>query len=607
MKILHSASESFKKIVLPASFLAACVFMGLPAQAEVISPTPSCTDSECTVTFEYSGQGVVWTVPEGVQALSFDVQGAQGGRAGGKGGRVEGTFQTVPETLYIFVGGAGRMGTFPVGGFNGGGQGGAYWGDEASGGGASDIRTSADVANRVVVAGGGGGTGGGAGGFGGQGGGLIGSSGENGQAFGGGGGTQTAGGAGGNRYGIGENGFPGSSFQGGKGGMSFSSGGGGGGGGYFGGGGGGSDTEDCCYDGGGGGGGSSFADAGLTESIAHTVGYRTGAGVVLLSYPVAPMVVSLQHSSSSSNASNLLFTLDFNQAVTGLERADVAFTQGNCESIEVTGSEKNYLINLSGCQDGFLQLELSENSIVGGSLLGPPAAFLSNTVEVDHTPPNIVFNDFETVVDSSRLDYELLFSEPVSGLSEASFSITGSGCKISSVTMGRLEATVVVDECADRAVVELLVDTSSVVDRLGNSMTLSQLQSNPRRVILPSNTSPIWSPEPEDPAPATPEVNPETPAATPRGEVSKPQTPETISPKANPVGEEISTDVAPNPVGDGIIRELEPRSFKDSALAAYPLEESGANLAPWFIAFGLAATTLGFLIFRRVPPHPAIG
>lgn len=263
-------------------------------------PLPVCSKDECTVTFEYSGAAYVWTPPTGASNLRFDLYGAQGGqgaqssRGGGLGGRVTGSLTAVPERLLIYVGGSGVKGAGVGGGFNGGGDAGKGHGDEGSGGGATDLRMTSALEDRVVVAGGGGGTGGynwSNAGLGGNGGGLTAGAGGWAQAAPGLGGSQTSGGTAGLPNG-GSAGSAGSLGIGGRGASSFFSGGGGGGGGYFGGGGGGSDTDSCCYNAGGGGGGSSFADAAVTSGVEHFSGVRVGNGYATVTYFLAQVLVS---------------------------------------------------------------------------------------------------------------------------------------------------------------------------------------------------------------------------------------------------------------------------------------------------------------------------
>lgn len=125
--------------------------------------------------FNYSGTFEAYTVPEGVASISVTAAGAQGGQAGqgttantqlpGLGGIIDTVIGVASlATLYVYVGGAGNSGLYTnTGGFNGGGTGSYYSGNNpytwgGGGGGASDVRTiEGDLSTRLVVAGGGGG------------------------------------------------------------------------------------------------------------------------------------------------------------------------------------------------------------------------------------------------------------------------------------------------------------------------------------------------------------------------------------------------------------------------------------------------------------------
>jgi hypothetical protein len=266
---------------LPALALTFGALAPMPASASIVE---ECLEDQCTITFGYTGQIESLTFPDNATNVHFEVLGAQGGKTGGGGGLVTGTFTEVPEILYITVGGAGGSNTGEPGGFNGGGASGGSAGVEGSGGGASDIRIGYELSSRIVVAGGGGGRGSGLGSGGGAGGGLVGANGRTGQGAGGLGGTQSDGGLGGATNGQGTPGTAGDWGVGGTGGYGPLHGGGGGGGGYYGGGGGGADADSCCTDSGGGGGGSSYTDQSLVSNAVHTQGVRFGAGQITISY-----------------------------------------------------------------------------------------------------------------------------------------------------------------------------------------------------------------------------------------------------------------------------------------------------------------------------------
>ncbi len=106
-------------------------------------PTASENCSFQSQTFSYTGSTQTFTVPAGVTSLDFDVQGAWGGQqyyyyyytttgSPGMGGKVTGTIPVTPgQVLAIEVGGAGQSGnsgSVGIGGYNGGDDGGSYYG-----------------------------------------------------------------------------------------------------------------------------------------------------------------------------------------------------------------------------------------------------------------------------------------------------------------------------------------------------------------------------------------------------------------------------------------------------------------------------------------------
>lgn len=245
--------------------------------------TDTVTVTNCppgSVTYAYTGAIQTFQVPLCVSVIQVDVYGAQGGTdgasTGGLGARVQGQLTVIPgETLNIYVGGQGGVGTSSATvGWNGGGNVNGV-GTAGAGGGASDIRRGTTLNDRLVVAGGGGGGTNSAGNIrlGGAGGATQGGTGGNWPTWpqsGGGGGTQTAGGAAGvaccyspSAGTLGQGGF----------GRGDSAGGAGGGGGYYGGGGG-------LF--GGGGGGSSYT-GGLLSGNASS-GVQSGNGVIIISW-----------------------------------------------------------------------------------------------------------------------------------------------------------------------------------------------------------------------------------------------------------------------------------------------------------------------------------
>jgi uncharacterized repeat protein (TIGR01451 family) len=277
-------------------------FVRVTYEAEQCGPPDTCVEE-----IGLTGGPEVWGVPAGVDEITIDAYGAQGGdftgggftapTPGGRGGAVIDTVLPVSpgDNIELLVGGAGQNvddanNPGGVGGFNGGGDGGngqAHQG--GGGGGATTVSYNGQV---MVIAGGGGGAGHtsdvypGAGGAGG----LNGEDGtsdtEAGNAQPGFGATTTAGGDGGAGDGpLGTDGADGTAGQGGDGGeggfpsVTSSDGGGGGGGGLFGGGGGGG-GDFSTGSGSTGGGGSSMGQPDST----FATGVKEGDGLVRITY-----------------------------------------------------------------------------------------------------------------------------------------------------------------------------------------------------------------------------------------------------------------------------------------------------------------------------------
>jgi hypothetical protein len=271
-----------------------------------------CNQTNQTVTFNYTGDVQIFTVPEHVYELTVNAFGAQGGTGGsannpgGLGGHTQGILAVEPgQVFHIYVGGRGtnrdEVGGFEnaPGGWNGGGYGGydpTQTGEVGGGGGgATDIRYAENttLAGRIMVAAGGGGGAGGA--FspanGGAGGGETGQAGGfTYTAMGGGGGTQTEGGTVDNIYGA----TNGSLGLGGNGATNAPDpsawGSGGGGAGYYGGAGGTNTQLHGSGHAGAGGGGSSYLSPSFLSPLNFS-GINSGNGYVVIHY-VEPEVVT---------------------------------------------------------------------------------------------------------------------------------------------------------------------------------------------------------------------------------------------------------------------------------------------------------------------------
>jgi hypothetical protein len=370
-------------------------------------------------TFNYTGATQSWTVPSGVEFVTFHLLGAGGGGAlelaadGGAGGYARGGFQVSAGFEFEITVGQGGGGVARVVGtcptksgdyqftpptFGGGGSGGSCLGTHASvaygygsGGGRSAIRLG-DASDDLATAGGGGG-GGWTSGHGGAGGGITGSAGE---AKPGGGGTQSGGGAGGHSGKPDQIGEAGTKFQGGN---AFDESGGGGGG-YFGGGGGG--------DNGGGGGGSSF--------VANLIAGFTQAGTGMTAGVVAPKTTSAPVIAATGGTINS--TLANWTTNNETSQFQWQFSADGTNFSNVAGATSATLNPIS--QGGFYRLVETRFNLVG------VASVNSNVINIPVPSISSVTTTTPAAVSSaSAYSFIVTFSEPVTGFDLNAVQLTG--------------------------------------------------------------------------------------------------------------------------------------------------------------------------------------
>lgn len=430
----------------------------LAAQAQT-----QCIDSNCQIRFDHTGDWQEWDVPDGAKNISVQLYGAQGGKSGGRGGELKARIsQEIPAKLFVFVGGAGSSGALAPGGFNGGGQAGSAHGDEGSGGGATDIRISLSVQDRILVAGGGGGTGGWSGGQGGNGGGLTGQDGNAGQGGSGRGGSQFSGGTPGSSNG-GYLGTSGGFGYGGSGGISNSAGGGGGGGGYFGGGGGGADVDSCCSDGGGGGGGSSWAYD-RAEEVVSTQGVNQGNGYAIISYQLDYKIISSSISQISPESFEL--NLQLNNSLQ-LALTDFVVQEGCLAELSSVDNMKWKLL-VSNCAYSQSVVQLVDGS---GTLATKfPNLPMSFTLDMDLAGPELFVMDGPEHTNSNDAIFNFSLNEVISEFPEEKLELDG--CESLSVTQTVIGFQMFVSACHE-GVASVRLPARSLQDRYGNSGPLS--------------------------------------------------------------------------------------------------------------------------------------
>ena len=157
---------------------------------------------------------------------------------------------------------------------------------------------------------------------------------------------------------------------------------------------------------------------------------------------VAPTATITTAVESPTSAASIAYTVSFSEEVTGLASGD--FTNGGTAtgcSFAVSGSGDSYTLTVTGCDTtGTLRPRLNGNSVADAAAnTGPASAVYGTTITLDAVAPTIssfALTNLSTPIFGESLVYQLVFSEVVTGLTDADFEISGSatGWSISSLT-----------------------------------------------------------------------------------------------------------------------------------------------------------------------------
>ncbi len=159
--------------------------------------------------------------------------------------------------------------------------------------------------------------------------------------------------------------------------------------------------------------------------------------------PVVPSVVSILRLDPSPTSANVVrFSINFSKEVSGVDTGDFTFfttgTVANAAIAEVNGAGKTYTVIVNtGTGDGTLRLDLLDNDSILDSdsnpLGGPGAAngnFTSGEIyNINRSAPFLIssLRADPSPTSAGTVRYTLAFSEPVSGVDVADFSLPASG------------------------------------------------------------------------------------------------------------------------------------------------------------------------------------
>ena len=161
-----------------------------------------------------------------------------------------------------------------------------------------------------------------------------------------------------------------------------------------------------------------------------------------------PFVVSVNRAAAAlTNAQSLTFNVTFNEPVSGVDANDFAIAATGVAGASITnvsGSGTTYSVTVdSGSGDGTVGLNFADNDSVIDSVGNPVGGagagngnFTGQTYTIDKTAPAVVsiVRASANPTGSPSVNYTVTFSESVTGVDSADFTLTTSGITNASVT-----------------------------------------------------------------------------------------------------------------------------------------------------------------------------
>jgi hypothetical protein len=202
------------------------------------------------------------------------------------------------------------------------------------------------------------------------------------------------------------------------------------------------------------------------QETVHEPGVRSGAGLLIVRYEIAPRLEEFVAVSATSTNQSASFSIRFSQPVTEIEESDFEILHDGqgCTQAELTGSEFSYQLTLSGCLDGSVSIAIEADSVLGTSGRGPENRVVSESVLLDSTAP-VAFWQLQDLPTA-----QLEFSEPVTGLNLSSFELESSAqdCSVSSLNYESESLWQISLIGCDQTSYSLTLKANSVADTLGN-------------------------------------------------------------------------------------------------------------------------------------------
>jgi hypothetical protein len=214
--------------------------------------------------------------------------------------------------------------------------------------------------------------------------------------------------------------------------------------------------------------------------------YTTGQ-TYTIDRTVPQVVSSVLVNPNPTNLASVRFTVTFSEAVANVDIADFSLTTTGIAGVSITsvsGSGATYSVTVStGTGNGTLHLNVEDNDTIldaaGNKLGGPNPAgngkyTAGQTYTIDKTVPKVVSSLFASPnpTNLSSVNFTVTFSEAVTGVDTADFSLTTTGITgawITGVTGAGATRTVTVNTGTDNGTLRLNVaDNDTILDLAGN-------------------------------------------------------------------------------------------------------------------------------------------
>jgi len=179
--------------------------------------------------------------------------------------------------------------------------------------------------------------------------------------------------------------------------------------------------------------------------------------------------------STPTNAASIVFTVNYNESMSGLAIADFtrSGTATGCSAGTVSAaSGTSVTVTFTGCGEGTVMLRQNASTVTDALLnSGPATAVTSATVTIDRSKSTVSsFIPSRAMTNSSSSTFVLTMNEEVTGLAsgDITYSGTATGCSFSPDATGGTVISITVTGCSTGTVIPKLL-ANGVTDLAGNT------------------------------------------------------------------------------------------------------------------------------------------